>query len=239
MRRTILIGALLLSGCAQGFNRTQLHDQLSLGAAQGQPGYQVAVNNQIGRVEADDIKAALALKPQLHFPFKLAIRLVGPNHSKNWRWTEKDKERFDAWGESLRKRGIVSDVFLLSDLVVDDGDPLPQARLAAAKHGADAVLLIKAAADEDTYVNPASLLYLTLVGYYFSPGSHADGLMVLRGAMYDVGNEYLYLTTEAEGEEKTWGPGAFVSAKDAIEKAKTKALKNFGEELVERISSMK
>jgi hypothetical protein len=83
------------------------------------------------------------------------------------------------------------------------------------------------------------LLYLTVVGYYIIPGSHLDALMMMRGAMWDVGNEYLYLAVEAEGEDDNFAPGAYLSNKEALETAKQHALDDLGKELVERMTGLR
>lgn len=220
-----------LIGCSSGFNRTEIAKELNSGP------YDFSVKQAQDTIGAEDIRSAFELKPQLKFPFKIAIRFV-PSSDGFWRWTDEDKKRLETWSRKLKKRGIVSDVFLLSDIVVRD-ESLSGLRLAAAQHGADTLLIVKAATDLDRYTNPSALFYLTLVGCFLAPGSHLDGLMVIKGAMYDVRNEYLYLTAEAEGESKSWGPLAFIDEKKVFKKAKSKALASFGNELIQRISTLR
>ena len=225
---------IVLTGCSTGFNRAALERKIESSTDPNH--YQVSVKQPSTKVTADDIRAARALKPQLKFPFRLAIYLE-PSRSSKWRWRVKDKERIAALGEGLRKRGVVSDMFVLSDTVISSASR-PAIRLAAAQHGADAVLIVKAAQDLDRYVNPSSILYATLAGYYLVPGSHADVLMMAKATMWDVGNDYLYLGAEAEGEASKIAPGAFLKNEDVINTAKSEMLDHLEDELLDRLSAL-
>ena len=105
----VFIAALTLSGCATGFDRGALRERLASEPLQ---------------VTEQDIKAALELKPQLRFPFKLGVYLQaesrGPSYGYpsglrpgEWRWTEADKSEILSWRKPLTKEGIVSDMFLI------------------------------------------------------------------------------------------------------------------------------
>ena len=111
-------------------------------------------------------------------------------------------------------------------------------RLAAAQQSADAVLIIRSVADTDSYSNYASILYLTIIGWWIVPGTDIDSLVIMRGAMYDVANAYLYLTAEAEGEAHVVGPTLGLRDRDAIDEAKAKALDNFGPEFVKHVEAI-
>ena len=80
---------------------------------------------------------------------------------------------------------IVPNIFEMKDLKT--------IRLAAAQQGADAVLIIRSVDQTDRYLNYASFLYITIIGLWIVPGSDLDALVMLRGAMWDVGNAYLYM----------------------------------------------
>src|SRR5512145_2171842 len=67
-------------------------------------------------------------------------------------------------------------------------------RSSAARRAADAVLVITGASAVDRYSNWASLLYVTLVGLWVVPGTHADGIFLAAGSVWDVRNEFLYAT---------------------------------------------
>src|SRR6185369_396211 len=93
------VAALLLAGCATGFDRGAIRERLA-----GE------------RVEVDDaeIAKALALRPQIRLPIKVAVflnaealdrpgRAARPEAGvPGWRWTVRDEEAIAAWAEPLR-----------------------------------------------------------------------------------------------------------------------------------------
>jgi hypothetical protein len=218
----LVVVALSLSGCATGFDRGVLAARAS-----GDP----------LQVTDEDVRKAMDLKPQLAFPCRVAVYLC-PDSGGLWRWTAKDKETLDRCGDTLRAEGIVSDLFVMSDLVVQGTDE-KQLRLAAAKHGADALLIVKGAAQIDSYVNPLAVLNLTLVGGYIVPGSHRDALFLMHGCLIDVGNGFLYASVESEGEGGVIRPTFLIEDKDAAMVAKRRAVEKFGPELVKRVGNLR
>jgi len=111
-------------------------------------------------------------------------------------------------------------------------------RLAAAEHGADAVLVLNGITEVDRYNNFASFLYLTVVGLWLVPGTHTDSLFVLDGAMWDVKNQYLYLSVESEGLASKTGPQMILKDKDSVVEAKKRAVQSFGSELEKRVRAV-
>ncbi len=237
LRPVLLLCSLVLStaACSSGFNRSELRASMSNYASSD---YEVTIDRRSGQTTAEDIKRARALKPQIPSPFRLAVSLKTAGSSLDLRWTQEDREVVHAWRKTLRDRGVVSDIVVMNDLI-EEGDTLADRRLAAARYGADALLVLEVASEVDKYTNPLALLYLTIVGAYVAPGTQADALVMMQGAVYDVGNGYLYATAESEGEGDTIAPVAYVEEEDALNEAKSQALHRFGDELIERLTSMR
>jgi hypothetical protein len=189
-------------------------------------------------INDDDVKQAAAVKPQLTFPCRVAVYLDQPAHGESWRWTAKDKELMKSWAGSLKESGVVSDVVFMSGMFAPKDVSLKELRVTAAKYGADALFVVKAAAETDSYLNPASLLYATIIGGYLIPGSHRDSLFVMQGGLVDVANGYLYATVESEGEANLIRPTFILKDKDAIDIAKKQALDSFGPELVQHVKNL-
>jgi hypothetical protein len=240
MRTVAILGlALLLTGCATGFNRQAVAQCLD-----GPPRV----------VEGEGIREALDRKPQLRFPITIAVHLVAESYRPvyygrtlvgdaklqpaDWRWTMQDREQIDKWVDPLRKGGVITDLYVMSEMI-STKDDLESARLAAAKHGADAVMLVKGVSQVDKYVDPSSILNLLVLPGYVIPSSHRDALFMMRAAMWDVGNECLYLSVDAEGEAKTRAPTFRVKEGEALEQAKSEALDGFGKELQKRLLALK
>jgi hypothetical protein len=119
------------------------------------------------------------------------------------------------------------------------GSSMKELRLSAAQHGADAVLVLKAAHQTDSYLNAAAWLNLTILGGYIIPASHRDALFLIEGGLVDVKNGFLYASVEAEGQASIMRPTFTVVDKDAVEPAKKAALEALCPELMRRLSTLR
>lgn len=210
------------------------------------------------RADGAGIRAALNLQPQLRFPCKIAVYLQAATKEENrLTWTPEDRELIHGWQSALRRAGIASELFLMSDIVVDEvnsasnprarretagsslGSSIAKLRLAAAKHGASTLLVLRGSRALDEYFNPLAALYITVVGYFIVPGSHVDATVSLDGALFDVANEYLYLSLDAQGKGESFGPGAILKGDRATADAKREALGLFGDALFERMERLR
>lgn len=225
--------ALDASGCAvsKGFDRGSLRQSVHPPATD------------------QEIQAVFDLKPQLPAPFILGVYLApGGNTWRRAYWSNEEATALLAYGEELKKAGIVSDIRLVSDFTVEvrkpatfsgySGGSLKDLRLAAARHGADALLIVNSASSVDRYNNVAALLYWTIVGWYIVPGTHSDALVMMSGSLWDVRNEFLYATEEAEGAARTLGPSQLLKDVSAIDQAKKKAIEEFGRKFTGRLKSL-
>lgn len=225
LRSLLIVGLALIAAAAcgpHGFDRPSLTKGLGV---------------QLPPADGD-IARALEIKPGARPPLKIAVYLypepLAEGGSRSWSWKGRDRDALLAATKRLERDRVVADMFVLSDLVVPGRD-LKTLRLAAAQHGADALLLVTGSGDTDAYNNPLSLLYLTVIGYWLVPGTHRDALFLTRGAMWDVRTGYLYLTIETEAKARTLRPGAFSSREAAIDQAKEEALDHFRDDLVRRL----
>src|SRR5262249_301621 len=124
--------------------------------------------------------------------------------------------------------------FIMSGMFTN-GSSMKELRLAAAQHGADALLVLKGAYQTDSYANPAAVLNLTIVGGYVIPASHRDTLFIVQVGLVDVRDGFLYPSHESEGEGSIVRPTFIIEEKDAVEQAKKKAIDAFGPELIRRV----
>lgn len=222
----ILLGfaILILTGCAasQGLDRTSLLETLRRDTdqflTQGNP--------------------APPQSSRLSVPFTLGVYFKPSNYlRRRFEWTSADKEALVAWGERLKTEGVLSDILLLADSSVH-GTTLNDIRLAAARYGADAVLIVDGAAAVDRYNNAkAAFSYWTILGAYLASGTHSDALVLLEGTFWEIRTQSLRFSVEAEGLAKTVGPAAFVRDRDTIEQAKHQAIEAFGKRLEDHLKS--
>ena len=211
----------LLCGCATGFDRDALRERLNDGSIQ---------------MPDTAIAEARAARPQLRFPCRMAVYLKSPERG-DWRWTPDDRAALEKCAAALKQEGIVTEVFPLPEMLAGKGDA-KELRLAAAKCGADVLLVIHGAAQTDSYKNPAAVFNLTLVGGYVVPGSHRDSLFMMEGVLLDVDNGYVYTGVQAEGVGKIIRPTFVIEDKDAIALAKTRAIGEFGDEFLRRMRTL-
>lgn len=225
----LLAAAMFQAGCAsKGFNRGELKEQIGV------------INPKF---DDKDIKEAYNKKPNLPKPFKLAVYFKTPSNTgrtlTDWRWTPEDKAILEEIGKSLKADKVVADVFpLVSSLVQDE--ELRSLRLVAAKHQADALLIVSGAGQIDRYINGWGWSYALLVPALFVKGSQADTLFMSSASLWDVKNEYLYLTAETEATTSDRYIAAFGKQdKQLVDEAKTKSLQNLSGEIQKMIRGAK
>ena len=222
----VLLLVVTITACAssRGFDRSNLRNQM--------------IDQKV--VTEEDIKRALELKPQLPTPFRLAIYFAPPKSGSprrnSWKWVGEDKDKVLEIAPELKNKKVISDVFVIPDSIVEGKDN-KAIRLGAARAGADAVLIINGISDVDRYNNILGPLYIFLLTLVFIPGTEADALVMIDAAMWDVRNQYLYLSAEAEATAKETRPAFFVEESRVIKVAKTEALAALKKELEARLAN--
>jgi hypothetical protein len=218
----IALVPVLVCGCvSHGFDRAAIQERLHDGTLQ---------------VTDEAIAEARSTRAQLRFPCRVAVYFKPAEHG-GWWWAPEDKAALEPWAAALKHEGIASEVFPLPDMLTGKGDA-KELRLAAAKCGADVLLVIRGVAQTDSYQNPAAMLYLTGVGGFLVPGSHRDSLFVMEGCLIDVDNGYVYTGVQAEGVGKIIRPTFLIEDRDAIARARAKAVGQFGEEFLRRMRAL-
>jgi len=219
----------LVVGCAsKGFNRGELSEQISV----VKPVY-------------DDkaIKDTYNKKANLPKPFKLAVYFKDPkgfqSRHAEWRWTEHDKAFMDDVAKDLKAQGLVAEVFPIIGTLVEDQN-LKALRLVAAQHQADALLIVTGTGQIDRYINSWGWTYLLVLPALFVPGSEADTLFMTSASLWDVKNEFLYLTAEAEAITSDNHIAAFGKRDiELLDSAKTQALGKLKEAIKKMIQGTK
>jgi hypothetical protein len=213
------IASSALMGCAsKGFNRGSLNEQLGVGV----PNY-----------DNKEIEESFAKKGNLPKKIKLGVYFKPPerDYKSDWRWTEQDKALLADIAADLIKRGIATDVFPIIDSLVPDRN-LKSLRGVAAKHQADAVLVISGAAEVDRYNNSWALTYIAIAPMLFVPGNEVETLFVANAALWDVRNEFLYMTAESEATiKRSYTPPFGTTDKELVALTKTEAVSKLNGEI--------
>ncbi len=223
----IVMLVILVSACTQsrGFDRNQLRGQI-------QPPTTIATQ---------ETQETVGSQTQLPKPFKLALYFspsgMDSANQFGWNWGGEDTDQLVALQEELASQGIVSQILPLPDSQVV-GDDVQAIRSAAAHAGADAVLVVNGISDVDRYNNDLGMTYALLITPFFVPGTEVDSLFMVNATMWDVQEEYVYLSVETEGTAQEVGPPFDIYEKQLIGQAKANALRGLRSELTTRLRNM-
>jgi rhombotail lipoprotein len=244
LRRLALPAVLALASCSSTIDRRGMRESLAaprVGASVDAPEILASV----------DVAAGAEPESTLRSPFVLAIAppLSHRRTRSAWNertetavgtrsWTQAERAAIEAWRPELVELGLVSDLVVIPMLTVGvsakPGDPLAVARTAAARHHADAVLVVSEVEDSSSWLNPWSILDLTIIGAWFAPGHDVEVVTILEGVVLDVRSGYLHASGQGEGDVRE--RRAWVHADDpalSLE-ARTEALSELGRDLMEQ-----
>ena len=218
---------------------------LALGACAGNSGFQqpaVRDASQTGRPVVNDgrVQQAFALRPQLPKPYRLGVffrQAESTDGAAAWRWEPAHREAILALDAQLVGKGDVSDVFTIGHGALA-GDGLTEIRVAAARHGADAVLIVSGVDETAVSANGWAATYLAVLPVFFAPGNDLDVLFTVHAEMWDVRNEYLYLAAEAEAEAHQRRALPYIDAQAAIEESQSEAVSLLAGELRKRFERL-
>ena len=191
-------------------------------------------------VNDSEVEAAFALRPQLPKPYRMGV-FFRPNpdtaEEPEWRWDPEHKRAILGIAKALRASGEVADVFAI-DQATNTGGDLRAIRIAAARHGADAVLVISGGEEVRQSLNGWAASYAALVPLLFAPGSELEVRFSTHAEMWDVRNEYLYLAAEAEEEAHQQRALCWLDQEAAIEQAQKASVKLLAGELEQRFAGL-
>ena len=215
------IAIALIAGCSSygGFSRGLAIDTSELEAME----------------TSEQIEEITGIKSQLNFPFKLGVYIIGGEEGSGEKMLSdamlgKENE-FQGFLSELRSENIISEIITIPTSLVKTKDSLNEIRVAAARLGADAVLVINSLDNVDRYSNWASIFYVTIIGFWIIPGTNVDAVSIVQGIMFDVHNGYLYLSLESKGREERIGPEVLLRSKEVLSRARNEAALKFLEKL--------
>lgn len=222
-----LAACLLLCACggSTGFHQSTPRDPATLAAP--------AINE-------DQVRAAFELRPQLPRPYRLGVFFRTPADDSIdalWRWDAAHKRAVLGFSKAVRKSGEVSDVFAI-DAATGANDDLRAIRIAAARHGADAVLVVSGRDEARRSSNGWAASYVALLPLLFAPGSELDVTFFAHAEMWDVRNEYLYLSAQAEGEVNQQRAPCWLDRRGATRQAQKESVNLLVSELEQRFAGL-
>jgi len=197
-------------------------------------------------VTEEDIQKVLDLRPQLPNPFRLGIFFKdssgysGPySHSLDAsHWQPSDKQKILQIGESLKSSGVVSDTTFISG-ETSRGQDLKSVRLAGARHGVDAVLVVSGVADVDRYNNSLGPTYALIITPFFVPGTVVDALFISHAGLWDVRNEFLYASAEADGFARQTRSAFLIREDEAVSVARDRSITELATAIEKHVQNLR
>lgn len=207
-------------GCAAG----------SMGMDRGpltpvQPGQAIQVDDQ-------RIAQALAQRPQLPDRILVGVYFRDPSDD-SWTWDFDDRRRVVEASDDIE--GV--DLFPISQAFVE-GTDLMSLRLAAAHHGAHALVVVEGRVEQRTRDNAWMATYPLLLPILFAPAQELDTWFNTDAMMYDVRNGFLYLSAESEAHQAQQRAHIWIDGREGVEVARGRAIEHLREELVERLQHL-
>jgi rhombotail lipoprotein len=218
---------LALVGCSSTIDRGRMHEDLQHGDLE---------------FSSRTVKEIEAIRPQIQVPFRLAV--APPVWRREATWSREELAEIESWGPELSKLGLVTELVVIPEATyaMNAGSTsegwLERLRVAAARHHADAVLVIRDVEDTSSWMNVLSILDLTIVGAWIFPGHQAESVSMMEGLVIDNRNEYLYCSGHGEGSAKVTQPLAYMEVGDLRREARVSALKQLKGTMIEKARSL-
>lgn len=219
---TLLI-TVMLTGCAShGFNQGYIDKELAVAG--------------LDQTE-EDIQRIMDLKPALGQPFALGIYFEDYYgiHAKKSKGIVLDE--LTPMLQQFKNAGIIDDFFVINNSTVRESN-IKEVRIAAARHHADAVLMIDNYRDSDRYLNPLGVTYLTVIAAYILPGTEVEAIGAVSATLWDTRNEYLYATSYNDELYHTRGAAFLLNDEDIELMALEQATPGFVMDLGFRLIAM-
>ncbi|MCB9597305.1 MAG: hypothetical protein H6719_31560 [Sandaracinaceae bacterium] len=185
-------------------------------------------------VQIDDSRIADALARQPQLPDRVRVGVwFRPPADGSWSWTFEDRQRVVRASETVDR----VDLFPISRGFVE-GTDVVSLRLAAARHGAHALLIVEGRPEQRFSDNAWVATYPLLLPILFAPAQELDTRFALDAQMYDVRNGFLYLTAEAEGLEEQQRAHVWIDRDGGVREARNRAIEYLHAELRDRLAHL-
>ncbi len=201
----VIIYLLTLTACPHNVQTTSGKAYLAQYPTESNYQQASADNSEWRDIDAE-VRAAAAVEPQLKFPARFGIAKI-----VNGDLAPMTQSELDLWGKARDSLGTQFGEFvpispLIAEMVVGQTAPstsknrlhnvIRKIRLGAARQHLDAVLLYEVYGKSSRSSNFLSLMDLTIVGAYITPGQSLDAEGYAKALLLDVRNGYPYGTAE-------------------------------------------
>jgi hypothetical protein len=192
------------------------------------------------KINDSQVEQAFALRAQLPKPYRLGVVFRDPPEAVQvaaWRWEPEHRARVLRSVEALEGKGQVAAAFSIARSTVVGSDLLA-IRIAAARHGADAVLVVSGRDEVERGLNGWAASYIALLPILFAPAVDFEVRFTAHAELWDVRNEYLYMAAEGEATVDKNVALPFVDREAVDAEAQKEALELLGKELEKRLQRL-
>lgn len=220
---------------------------LFLGACAGSVGFEqpapraAAATAGAPVVNNDEVRRAFDLQAQLPKPYRLGVLFRDPpeagDETSAWRWEVEQRAQLIKALEALEGKGEIDTVVAIARATVV-GDDLQAIRVAAARQGVDAVLVVSGSDVVEHGANGWVATYIALLPMLFAPGTEVRVDFTAHAELWDVRNEYLYLAAEAEARAEQARAVPFIDVEEASADARDASLELLIRELEKRFARL-
>lgn len=152
-------------------------------------------------------------------------------------WLSAEKDRLVQGLAQLRDDRIAHELVVLAEPTVRTLTR-QELRQAAARYGADVLLLVDGAGAVHRRNNAYALLYPTVLGAWLAPGTIIDALFIIDGILWDLRTDTFPGRQTAEGQAQRTGAVIMVEDTDALHEAKDRAIDVFSRSVADRVRSL-
>lgn len=220
----LLSVAALLStwSCSTGFDRAEMQD----------------VIRQTVTLPASHTDPTVTTRPPaLPRPFRLGVFFSHRDFPTRQAitpadWRSQDHDALLRVLTPLQGQHLLQDILVIAHSSVETPS-VADIRKAAARYGADVLLVVTGAGSVDRHHTWSALLYPTIIGAYWASGTVSDALFLIDGSLWDVRSGVPYGSHRAEGLASQSGPAASLDDRNVLAEAKASALRILGTQLTE------
>jgi len=193
-------------------------------------------------IDDDQVERAFELQAQLPKPYRLGVLFrettTGTgDDARAWRWEPEHRAQLLKALEALEGKGEIGTVVSIARAAVTSDD-LHAIRVAAARQGLDAVLVVTGSDTVERDMNGWATTYLAVLPMLFAPGSELRVDFTTHAELWDVRNEYLYLAAEADARAEQARAIPYIDEEEASAKAQTESLGLLVHELEKRFAKL-
>lgn len=179
-------------------------------------------------IDSAQIAEELARRPQLPGRPRVAVYFEPPavDAGPRWRWSFEERQeivRAAAEAHTL-------DLFALPPGAVSASD-LGSVRLAAARFGAEAVLIVRGRYEQERRDNLWAATYVFLLPVLFAPAQEQETVFITDATLYDVRNGYIYLAAEGEASQSQQRAHVWIRGEEGVDTSRREAVRLLSEEL--------